>query len=528
MSESEKKLKKGGPADKAAPSPAEGRDEEKKIGEPAFLVKPEQARAENRVAAKRRAEEEQAAKNRRQKIWIRVGLAAFVIVFAVLAIYESNMINRKITAVKVGDTSYSVADFSFLYTTTFYNYYNDLYGNYGEYTSYFLDPSKPLRDQRYSEDKSWEDFITEQTVGTLKQLTALRDDGQAQGFELPDEYKQDIEDEIANIKTQADNNGYMFSDYLIALYGKGVNEAVVRKMTGLYEYAAAYSEHYSGGIEITDADVDARYEQNPKDFDTVTYLSCFVSGAATEENADETAALAAAKEKADAVAAATSEEEFRALVTEKSGGEASESRYSAYSSANAGYADWLFDGGRAAGDTYVADGDGGYNVLYFKERVTPKYNMVNIRQILVQPTETAEDGSYTEAGWNQAKANAEKYLTDFNGNPSEGTFKTLAAMHNMDPGSKESDGLYENVYRGQMVEPFDEWCFDAARLPGDIGVVKTDYGYHLIYFIGEGDGYYAKTVGSTIRSEAYASWIEGLTSRYEVIEKPAMARGSNL
>ncbi len=528
MSESEKKLKKGGPADKAAPVPAEGRDGEKKIGEPAFLVKPEQARAENKVAARRRAEEEKAAKNRRQKIWIRIGLAAFVIVFAALAIYESNMINRKVTAVKVGDTSYSVADFSFLYTTTFYNYYNDLYSKYGEYTAYFLDPSKPLSDQRYSEDKSWEDFITEQTVGTLKQLTALRDDGQAQGFELPDEYKQDIEDEIANIKTQASDNGYMLSDYLIALYGKGVNEAVARKMTELYEYAAAYSEHYSGGVEITQEGIDARYERNPKDFDTVTYLSYFVSGAATEEIADETAALAAAKEKADAVAAATSEEEFLALVVEKCQGEATENRYSDYSSVNAGYADWLFDGGRAAGDTYVADGDGGCHVLYFKELVTPKYNMVNVRQILVQPTGTDEDGNVTEAGWNEAKTKVEKYLADFSGNPSEDTFKTLAAIHNEDPGSKERDGLYENVYKGQMVEPFDEWCFDAARLPGDIGVVKTDYGYHLIYFIGEGDGYYAKTVGSTIRGEAYASWIEGLTSPYEVVEKPAMARGRNL
>lgn len=520
MSESEKKLPKS--------ESAAGSKEEKKIGDPAFLVKPEQARAENRVAAKRRAEEEAAAKGRRQRIWIKIGLAVFAVVFAVLAIYESNMINRKITAVKVGDTSYSVADFSFLYTTTFYNYYNDLYSSYGEYVSYFLDTSKPLSEQQYSEDKTWEDFISEQTVGTLKQLTALHDDGQAQGFELPDEYKQDVEDEIANLKTDATDNGYAFSDYLVALYGKGVNEKVVRKMTELYEYSAAYSEHYSGGVEITAAGIDARYEQNPKDFDTVTYLSYFVSGAVTEEITDETAALAAAKEKADAIAAATSEEEFRALVTEKCEAEASENRYSSYSSASAGYADWLFDGGRAAGDTYVADGDGGYYVLYFKELVTPKYNMVDVRQILLQPTETAEDGSYTEAGWNEAKANAAQYLADFNSNPSEETFKALAAMHNEDPGSKESEGLYENVYRGQMVETFDEWCFDAARLPGDVGVLKTDYGYHLIYFVGEGDDYYAKAIGDKIRGEAYASWIEGLTSPYEAVEKPAMARGCNL
>ncbi len=520
MSESEKKLQNS--------EAAEEKKADKKIGEPTVIVRPEQARAENKVIAKRRAEEEAAAKSKRQKIWIRVGVIAFVIVFAVLAVYESNMINRKLTAVEVGDTKYSIADFSFLYATTFYNYYNNLYSTYGDYTSYFLDTSKPLSEQKYSEDQTWEDFITDQTVATLKQLTALHNDGTANGFELPEEYQQDVEDEIAAIESQATSSGYAFDDYLIALYGKGVNEDVVRKMTELYEYAAAYSENYSGSVEITDADIDARYAENPNDFNTVTYLSYTVSGATTEEITDETAALAAAKEKADAIAAAASEEEFRSLVAEKCEGEVSVSRYAAYSSTNSGYADWLFDASRAAGDTYVYDTGTGYTVLYFKELVTPKYNTVNVRQILVKPTETNDDGSYTDAGWDQAKTNAEKYLVDFNSNPSEEAFKTLAAMYNEDTGSKENGGLYENIYKGQMVETFDAWCFDAARLPGDIGVVKTDYGYHLIYFIGEGDSYYTTKVSSTIRNEAYASWVDGLTSQYEAVQKPAMARGRSL
>jgi hypothetical protein len=139
-----------------------------------------------------------------------------------------------------------------------------------------------------------------------------------------------------------------------------------------------------------------------------------------------------------------------------------------------------------------------------------------------------EDGSYTDAGWEQAKTNVEKYLVDFNSNPSEEAIQTLAAMYNEDTGSKENGGLYENIYKGQMVETFDAWCFDAARLPGDVGVVKTEYGYHLIYFIGEGDSYYATKVSSTIRNEAYASWVEGLTSQYEAVQKPAMAKGRSL
>ena len=32
--------------------------------------------------------------------------------------------------------------------------------------------------------------------------------------------------------------------------------------------------------------------------------------------------------------------------------------------------------------------------------------------------------------------------------------------------------------------PFEEWCFDAGRQYGDYGLVKTDYGYHVMYYVG--------------------------------------------
>ena len=34
-----------------------------------------------------------------------------------------------------------------------------------------------------------------------------------------------------------------------------------------------------------------------------------------------------------------------------------------------------------------------------------------------------------------------------------------------------------------MVPEFDAWCFDAKRVPGHYGIVKTTYGYHLMFFV---------------------------------------------
>ena len=60
----------------------------------------------------------------------------------------------------------------------------------------------------------------------------------------------------------------------------------------------------------------------------------------------------------------------------------------------------------------------------------------------------------------------------------------MANEHSTDPGSNTNGGLYEGVSQGQMVESFDAWCFDSARKPGDTGIVKTNYGYHVMYFVG--------------------------------------------
>ena len=66
------------------------------------------------------------------------------------------------------------------------------------------------------------------------------------------------------------------------------------------------------------------------------------------------------------------------------------------------------------------------------------------------------------------------------------TFAELVEKYTEDTGSKETGGLYENVYEGEMVEAFDEWIFDEKRQVGDTDIVKTDYGYHIMYFAGEG------------------------------------------
>lgn len=119
-------------------------------------------------------------------------------------------------------------------------------------------------------------------------------------------------------------------------------------------------------------------------------------------------------------------------------------------------------------------------------------NMVNVRHILIMPqadedAETDESGNpvLTDENWADAKAKADEIYAQWQaGEATEDSFAALATEHSEDPGSQANGGLYEEVYPGYMVTEFNDWCFDEARQVGDTEIVKTPYGYHIMYFSG--------------------------------------------
>lgn len=110
-------------------------------------------------------------------------------------------------------------------------------------------------------------------------------------------------------------------------------------------------------------------------------------------------------------------------------------------------------------------------------------NNINVRHILIQPE--GEQDTWTDESWAAAEASAQALYEQWLLDPTEESFATMATDNTMDPGSAETGGLYEEVAPGDMVTEFNDWCFDAERQVGDHGIVKTSYGYHIMYFVGQ-------------------------------------------
>ncbi len=231
-------------------------------------------------------------------------------------------------------------------------------------------------------------------------------------------------------------------------------------------------------------------------------------------------------------------------------------------------AEWLFAEGRAQGDkTFITadDGDFIYVVYVTKPAYREDCPKVDVRHILVS-YETGvnhmdahkEDGSEHTADESTVfAADVAKAVEEFNltvdydlalnqnekytqevvnatysatydiyeaylEKATEENFAELADKYSADTSSTaatedgSTGGLYEDIAKGSMVENFDNWIYDESRKAGDVGIVQTEYGFHIIYFVAENErADWEDTVVASLTSETtetFNTMIEEITA----------------
>ena len=91
-----------------------------------------------------------------------------------------------------------------------------------------------------------------------------------------------------------------------------------------------------------------------------------------------------------------------------------------------------------------------------------------------------------------SKSTALSYLSKWQKYANESYFGELAYQVSADIATRKSGGVYRDLYQGQLTGELNDWCFDAARQPGDTAVVKSDAGYHVVYFQSAAERWYVE------------------------------------
>ena len=391
-----------------------------------------------------------------------------------------------------------------------YNYYfamtyNSMRNRQEQYTQYGLDPAdykldvdfdKKLSKQTTKNDDNetvtWAEYMQEEAIESIESTytyyLAAKADNDGKDPEITADQKKELKETLDQYRESAHKYGYTLSGYLVKAMGKGVTESLFKQ-----EATRSYiADNYKDGLSN---------ESNEKEYSTKDLENY------KKEHKDDFLAVdvrlfeCSSEDDAKAFKKALASDKFDKTAYEDAG-YSTEYGVTKDNLKNKGYAiatadnkdknkypglDWLYSSKRKAGDSYQYS----TTVVYVLSPASIQdRKTVNVRHILVAP-ETNDDNTKakdaTDAQWAAAYKKATKILDEFNaGDKKEKSFSKLAKENSTDTGSKDNGGLYENVVPGQMVNSFSAWCFDSSRKAGDTAIVKSDFGYHIMYFVGTG------------------------------------------
>lgn len=490
-------------------------------------------------------EAQQRKEEKRTNLLYGLIAAAFVIVAVICVIWRANLISKLSTAVTINGEKYTAAEVNYYYGAAYQSFMSNI-GNYASMLG--LDTSSSLKDQKINataaglmgakEGDSWYEYVLNQALDQMKSVQAVCDAAGKAGFTWTDDLQSKLDDNMSTLKTSVTNGGYSsFKQYLSTAYGSGMTEKVYRSQVKNAMLAQAYSQSYQDSLTYTDDKLTSTYQADTKSYDSADFEYVRVSGSVPTTDANgnkvdvtdemKTAAMATAKTTADSIYASyKAGESLSNLADANESASYTKGEGRAYS--DSVLLNWVFDDSRAAGDSALLEDTSGssYYVVVFSSRYRNDYPTVDVRHILFKLADATkkegEDGYEDEQ--KQLKADAEKKANDAlaewkSGAATEDSFAELANKESEDAGSNTTGGLYQQVYKGEMVTSFNDWCFDASRKPGDTGIVfgeSSNYsGYHVLYYVGTNLPYWKVQVTNSLKSADYSDWYEGLTKDYE-------------
>ena len=511
----------------------------------------------SQMTEKQQKEAKESKKLRLYTIIFAVVIVLMIGIVIATTFLRSGILERNTTAATInGDTKISAAELNHYYMDTVNQFMNQ-FSNYLSLTG--LDSTKPLDEQIQDEETNttWADYFLQDATKRMKSVYAVYNDAVAQGYTLSDTAKTQLDMTVSNMAAYAKIYGYPDAgSYIKAVYGQGCNEETYRQYAEIQLIASEYAKDHSESLTYDDAALRAAEAENFNAYSSYSYHSYFVGashfyeggttdadGKTTYSDEEKQAGLKAAEKAAQDLLdqkPATAEEFDKAIgamsINADTDAKSTVFDRVLYSQIGQIFRDWVTDAQRTAGDmtvipneTETTNEDGtstktvtGYYVVMFDGATDNTFPLVNVRHILV-PYEggtTGENGqkTYTDEEKAAAKTKAEELLAQFtSGETTEDAFAALAKENSTDGGSKENSGLYEDVYPGQMVRNFNDWCFDESRKPGDTGIVESDYGVHVMYFVGDSETTYRDyMITNELRSADMAKWEESLAETVTV------------
>ncbi len=452
-------------------------------------------------------------------------LAAVVLFFGIdyFALPNSKeKMNPGNVALTVGDMKVSVGMYNL--------YYNLVVSNYEQYAAqgyYNIDFTKDFSEQKTvgenNEEITWEEVFKLDTIKQLQYISAYYEPAIEDGVTVTDEQKENIQSAVDNLKTSASEEGVSLSEYLEKNYGEHCGVATIEKFYEQRNICENYYNKMQIKLAVSEEEALKYYEENKDDYLTFAYIENQFTLDGSDEDAaniedvkkkvqeycDKIKTLDDLKELipeacAGLVKTAISQgyfsDEKTAIETLKDSAVVTYKADTVASNFGEDILNWLKSSERKDGDTtFYINEDYGYACifLYTSEAKPDETELYSVRHILISPKDDpTKVADATDAEWSAALLKAEQVYDEYSkSDKSEFAFAELAEKYSADTNTTSAGnaGLYGGEIKktklGEMVPEFEGWATDKSRKHGDVEIVKSEYGYHIMYFIYDGPTY---------------------------------------
>ena len=467
---------------------------------------------------------------------VTVVIVAVILIVVCFFTFISGVLPRTFTGVKITETlpdgsTNTVKNFSVLETNFHFKEVFDTYSQYGMVSEDTLDNVvNPETGETYR------DALLREAATQMRTLALVERSAKESGFMPMSKAREVAAQNLQTLDFYATLYGFPSGQaYLKALYGTGTSKRAytdfAARETLVQEYGS-YVKQFDTSVVPTDAEVQAKHDENPNQYSVVDY-SVYFCKAETDDEGNVIGMDKAVEAAKKITKAAKDTESFRQAaldyVTDKKD-EAAITSFAdgkdpclteGFTYTSAGYMDakikdYLF-GDCKTGDTTVIETEFGAYAIYIAEKTNNDYDTVTFRMLTLSAKTNKKDPTDEDkaAALNKTIEEA-KTLCPSGMDPL--SFYKLVKEHSTDLNSMldggYKSGLPTTYFVSTEEDPLDsavveagKWLFDSSRKQGDTLVIPSQDGETVYVF------YYEATrpawdavIRNEIITENFSAW----------------------
>ena len=483
----------------------------------------------------------QKEKERKNKLLRNVLIAVLAVVVCAAAVFGViKLVNRpsydnKAAAVTVGEETVSVPIYNYFYNLNASNFYNSY--------SFLIQAGVPLSKQQsfFGDDGTMEDYLKENTKSTLREILNVCAKAKADGFQLNDDQKANIDTAIESLKAEAQNYGFSNMDkYLHARFGEGCNADNYKQYMELFMTYTAYASKLNEEFQPSAEELKAAYEEDTGAYDLVSFTYATVAAESSKVEPSGEAVNPDTKDNTESTEAATAPattytDEAKAAAKEKAEGYTKEMPEDAVSVTynkstvatylNEEVSNWLFEDARKEGDVKVFAKDEKeltYFTVRFDSRETNDYCLVNANIITIQKDKEEEKKDDENASDSKDTGTADSEAKEEQKTAKQRRDALVAAIKDGmsdDEFSKAVTDLDLSVNTNSVshtysIDEIREFLFDENRKAGDLFTsYESDTAYYIVRYVSTDEMTYRDTM---VKNNLWTKFYEGIATTNEI------------